>query len=71
MIEIDVAARRILLDIPEKELAARLATRKPGRKVPASGSAKLIHDHVDGADTGADFDFLKGCRGSPVGKDAH
>ena len=24
-----------------------------------------------GADTGADFDFLKGCRGSAVPKDSH
>jgi dihydroxy-acid dehydratase len=26
---------------------------------------------VEGADTGADLDFLKGCRGAPVGKDSH
>ena len=29
------------------------------------------HLHVQGADTGADLDFLKGCRGAPVGKDSH
>jgi L-arabonate dehydrase len=39
--------------------------------VPPSGYARLYHDHVQGADTGADFDFLKGCRGSAVGKDSH
>jgi len=26
---------------------------------------------VMGADTGADLDFLRGCRGNPVGKDSH
>jgi L-arabonate dehydrase len=31
----------------------------------------LHQQHVEGADTGADLDFLKGCRGNPVGKDSH
>jgi dihydroxy-acid dehydratase len=71
MIEIDVEARRIHLDIPEAELAARLAAWVPNVPVPNGGYAQIFHTHVQGADTGADFDFLKGCRGAPVGRDSH
>jgi L-arabonate dehydrase len=70
-IEVDVEARRIHLDIPEDELARRLAAWCPAVDPPASGYAKLFHDHVEGADTGADFDFLKGCRGREVPRDSH
>jgi len=31
----------------------------------------LHQTHVEGAETGADLGFLKGCRGAPVGKDSH
>ncbi|SSC68725.1 L-arabinonate dehydratase [Ciceribacter selenitireducens] len=71
MIEVDVANRRIHLDIPDEELQRRLAAWRPPVEPPASGYARMFHDHVEGADTGADFDFLKGCRGSAVGKDSH
>lgn len=71
MIEIDVANRRVHLDIPDEELQRRLAAWRPATEPPASGYARMFHDHVEGADTGADFDFLKGCRGSAVGKDSH
>jgi dihydroxy-acid dehydratase len=71
MIELDVPNRRIHLDISEAELAARLAAWTPPADAPDSGYAWLHHTHVEGADTGADLAFLKGCRGSPVGKDSH
>ncbi|ARU02621.1 L-arabinonate dehydratase [Yoonia vestfoldensis] len=75
MIELDVAGRRLHLDIPDAELQARLATwsaEKSGANPrPASGYAMLYHDRVMGADTGADFDFLVGHRGNAVGKEAH
>ncbi len=71
MIEIDVANRRVHLDIPDEELQRRLAAWRPATEAPTGGYARLFHDHVEGADTGADFDFLKGCRGSAVGKDSH
>ena len=54
-----------------EELAARLAEWSPPAERPTSGYAWLHHQHVGGADTGADLDFLKGCRGNPVGKDSH
>lgn len=71
MIELDVPGRRLHLDISEAELAARIAAWKPTHEQPASGYAWLHQQHVGGADTGADLDFLKGCRGNPVGKDSH
>lgn len=71
MIEIDVEARRLHLDISDAELEARMAAWKPSHEQPQSGYAKLFQDTVEGADTGADFDFLKGCRGAAVGKDSH
>jgi len=71
MIELDVPERRLHLDISEAELAARLADWTASVDVPASGYAKLFHDHVEQAHTGADFDFLKGCRGRDVPRDSH
>jgi dihydroxy-acid dehydratase len=71
MIELDVPARRLHLDILDEELAARLAEWAPPIEQPASGYAWLHQTHVQGADTGADLDFLKGCRGAPVGRDSH
>ena len=70
-IELDVTNRRLHLDIPDAELAARLAKWTPRTAPPESGYAFLHNAHVMGADTGADLDFLKGCRGNPVGKDSH
>ena len=71
MIELDVAARRIHLDISDEELSARLAAWQPNHDRFESGYGWLHQQHVQGADTGADLDFLKGCRGNAVGKDAH
>lgn len=71
MIELDVPNRRLHLDIPEAELAARLAAWRPLPDQPTSGYAFLHQAHVMGADTGADMDFLRGCRGNAVGKDSH
>ncbi len=75
MIELDVAARRLHLDITDEELAARMAAwtaeTSGANPRPESGYAMLYHDRVMGAETGADFDFLVGHRGNAVGKEAH
>ena len=71
MISIDVPNRTIHLDVPDTEIAARLADWTPLPDQPQSGYARMFLDHVDQAHTGADFDFLKGSRGSAVGKDSH
>ncbi|MFN3548121.1 MAG: L-arabinonate dehydratase [Mesorhizobium sp.] len=71
MIEVDVAERRIHLDVPEETIRARLAAWAPTVKEPGSGYARLFHLHVGGADTGADFDFLIGARGHEVPRESH
>ena len=71
MIELDVPARRLHLDVPAAELERRLADWRSPVERPSGGWVQLYHDHVGGADTGADLDFLKGCRGHAVGRDSH
>ncbi|KJZ21215.1 L-arabinonate dehydratase [Loktanella sp. S4079] len=71
MIELDVAARRIHLDISEDELATRLAAWSAPKNAVVGGYSRLYLDHVEGADTGADFDVLKGQRGNEVPRDSH
>ena len=71
MIELDVAARRLHLDISDAELARRMAEWQSPVDRPNGGYAQLYHDHVQGADTGADLDFLIGCRGNAVAREAH
>ena len=70
-IELNVAERRIHLDISNIEMEKRRAAWVPPMAEPPSGYAMLHHRHVMGADTGADLDFLRGCRGAPVGRDSH
>ncbi|MBL4731530.1 MAG: dihydroxy-acid dehydratase [Rhizobiaceae bacterium] len=71
MIDLDVPNRSLHLDISDEEMKARLDAWAPSVEMPNGGFAQLFHTHVEGADTGADFDFLIGCRGSAVGKDSH
>ena len=71
MIELDVKNRRLHLDITDEELSLRLAAWKSPVDRPNGGYAQLYHDHVQGADKGADKDFLVGCRGNAVGRESH
>ncbi|PFG64276.1 dihydroxy-acid dehydratase [Thioclava sp. ES.031] len=71
MIALDVPNRSLTLEISDAELAERLAKWQPSHERPDGGYAWLHQTHVMGADTGADLDFLVGCRGNPVGKDSH
>ncbi|OOY15428.1 L-arabinonate dehydratase [Thioclava sp. DLFJ4-1] len=71
MIALDVPNRSLTLEISDAELAERLAKWQPSHERPEGGYAWLHQAHVMGADTGADLDFLVGCRGNPVGKDSH
>ena len=69
-IELDVAGRRLHLDVPAEELARRRAAwQKP--VVPNRGWAKLYVDHVQQAHQGADMDFLAGGSGDEVKRDSH
>src|SRR6476620_1192627 len=59
MIELDVEARRLHLDVSDAELARRRVEWKPA-PLPASGYVRMYVEHVQQADQGADLDFLAG-----------
>lgn len=71
MIALDVHARSLMLEVSDVELAERLAAWRPVHQPVSTGYIWLHQQHVGGADTGADLDFLKGCRGSAVGRESH
>ncbi|GKQ40571.1 IlvD/Edd family dehydratase [Streptomyces sp. A012304] len=73
VISLDVEARRIDVDVPADELAARTpnAATTAGFADPARGWERLYVDHVRQADTGADLDFLVGSSGSEVSRESH
>jgi len=71
MVELDVAQRRLHLDVSDAELARRRAEWQPPAAPMARGYTKLYFDHVQQADKGADLDFLVGCSGAAVPKDNH
>jgi len=70
MIEVDVPARRLHLDVSETELAVRRANWKPA-PAPKRGWYKLYVDHVQQAHLGADLDVLVGGSGADVTRDSH
>jgi dihydroxy-acid dehydratase len=71
MIELDVAAGRLHLDVSDQELAQRKAAWKPPAPTMKGGYQSLYVDHVLQADRGADLDFLVGCRGAEVPRESH
>jgi dihydroxy-acid dehydratase len=71
VIELDVPARRLHLDVTETELKRRRAQWTPPAPPMLSGYQRLYFDHVLQAHEGADFDFLVGQRGSAVGRHSH
>jgi len=70
MIELDVHARRLHLEVSDEELARRRALWKPLPQ-PERGWKKIYIDHVQQAHLGADLDFLVGCSGAEVPRDSH
>jgi dihydroxy-acid dehydratase len=71
MIELDVAARTLHLEVPEAALQRRRAAWQAPAAPPRSGYTWLYTEHVMQADAGADFDFLRGSRGHDVPRDSH
>ena len=73
MIEVDVAARSLRMDVSDEELASRAADASTvaAFAAPTRGWAKLYVDHVMQADTGADLDFLVGSSGDAVTRESH
>jgi L-arabonate dehydrase len=71
MIEVDVAKRKLHLDVTDEELKKRRAKWTPPKLITERGYVSLYVKHVMGADKGADLDFLKGSSGSVVTRDSH
>jgi dihydroxy-acid dehydratase len=70
-IELDVAAKRIHLDITDEELARRKQQWKKPEPRAERGYVSLYIQHVQQADKGADLDFLLGGSGKEVTRDSH
>ncbi len=71
MIELDVEARRLHLDVPQGELDRRRAQWVKPELPMKGGYQQLYVDHVMQANEGADLDFLVGCRGTVVTRESH
>lgn len=71
IIELDVAARSLRLDVPDEELGRRMSSWERPAPQARSGYTWLYTEHVLQADLGADFDFLQGQRGHAVPRDSH
>jgi dihydroxy-acid dehydratase len=65
VIELDVPARRLTLQVGEDELARRRAAWKPREVIYPRGFGALYARHVTQADQGCDFDFLRGTEPVP------
>ena len=72
-IVLDVPNRTLNIDISDEELKARKpsAASVAAYATPERGWSKLYVDHVQGADTGADMDFLLGSSGDAVSRESH
>jgi dihydroxyacid dehydratase/phosphogluconate dehydratase len=73
MIVLDVAKRRLDVEIPDDELAARAPSPEAtaAYAAPERGWEKLYVDTVGQANTGADLDFLIGSSGWNVSRESH
>jgi L-arabonate dehydrase len=70
-IELDVANRKLHLDISESELAERKKAWTPPTPMADRGYVKFYIDHVQQAHLGADIDILRGGSGDTVTRDLH
>ena len=70
IVELDVPARRLHLEVSDDELARRRVQWK-APEAPKRGWYKLYVDHVQQAHLGADLDFLVGGSGADVPRDSH
>ncbi|MES2934363.1 MAG: IlvD/Edd family dehydratase [Pseudomonadota bacterium] len=70
MIELDVAGRRLNLEVSEAELVRRKANWTAPES-PKRGYVQLYVEHVEQAHLGADLDFLVGSSGAAVPRNSH
>lgn len=73
MIVLDVPARTLNMEVSAELLATRIPSvaSTSAYAAPVRGWSKLYVDHVQGADTGADLDFLIGSSGDKVSRESH
>lgn len=71
IIELDVANKRIHLEVSDEELAIRRSHWVQPPPLATRGYANLYIKHVQQADKGADLDFLVGGSGPTVTRDSH
>jgi len=71
MIELDVAQRRLHLDVSDQELKKRRSAWNPPKPATERGYVKIFIDHVQQAHLGADFTTLRGGSGADVTRDLH
>jgi L-arabonate dehydrase len=70
-IELDVPGRSLTLHVTDEELERRRAEWRAPVPAMKGGYQGLYVEHVQQANTGADFDFLIGCRGATVLRESH
>jgi L-arabonate dehydrase len=70
-IELDVAGRRLELDVAEEELDRRRSQWVADAPVAGRGWSRLYAEHVLQADRGADLDFLVGGSGYATPRHSH
>ena len=72
-ISLDVEGRSLSVEVPDAEFAARTpsAALLGALARPTRGWEKLYVDTVQGADVGADLDFLVGSSGDAVSRESH
>ncbi len=70
-ITLDVANRRLTLDVPDEEIKRRLDAWTAPPPASDRGYIRLYVESVTQADQGADLDFLQGASGDEVTRDSH
>lgn len=71
LIELDVAQRKLHLHVSDEELERRRSAWTAPPPASGRGYVSMYVRHVQGADKGADLDFLQGSSGSEVTRDSH
>ncbi|MGA7287633.1 MAG: dihydroxy-acid dehydratase, partial [Terriglobales bacterium] len=71
LIALDVDARTIHLEVSQDELHRRLKSWQPPVHAMKGGYQQLYVERVMQANTGADLDFLTGCRGDEIPRESH
>jgi len=66
MVTVDVEKRLIQMEVSDDELARRKAAWTPQPPRYERGYGKMFLEHIEQAQDGCDFDFLKTDHGAPV-----